>query len=119
MTVLYIWDTRVTWDTRSLDLGHSSLIQDSTAEKQVACEERPAAKAISTKGRHRVKHALANGKTAKLSASDRTVALIIAAALARVDGDVKALAHWPEVDAIVSEALTAKKAGRPKTSAND
>lgn len=91
----------------------TALLEQMLAEKQVAREDRPA-KAISPKSRQRLKVALANGKTAKLSASDRTVALIIAATLARVDGDAKALSHWPEVDAIVCDALAAKKAGRPK-----
>lgn len=77
--------------------------------------EKPATKAVSVKGRERARHALANGETAKLDAANRTVALIVAAALARIDGDTKALKHWPEVSAIVDGALKAKKAGRPKS----
>lgn len=85
----------------------AELLEEKTAPK-------PKKAALSTKQRENAKHALSNGKTSKLSASDRTVALIVAAALARVDGDERALKHWPEVDAIVAEALAAKKAGRPK-----
>ena len=95
-----------------------ALLEQMLAEK-LATRDKPAAKTISAKGRENARKALANGETEKLSASDRTVALIVAAALARIDGDTKALKHWPEVSAIVDGALKAKKAGRPKAKRDD
>lgn len=77
-----------------------------------------AASTISTKQRERVHAALTNGAAEKLKGQDKLVAEVVAATLARLGGDAKALKDWPAVDAAVSEALKplpkGPKATKPK-----
>lgn len=66
-------------------------------------------KPIAPKARERVREALCNGETAQLKATDKIVARVAAAVIARIGGFENALKEWPEVDAIFEGALESKK----------
>ena len=91
------------------------------AELRAAANAGPAkggASTITTKQRERVHAALTNGASEKLKGADKLVAEVVAATIARLGGDSKALHEWPLVDAAVSEALKplpkGPKAMKPK-----
>jgi hypothetical protein len=62
-------------------------------------------KVVSPKKRERLREVLSNGATAKLAPVAKTVAEVVVATLAFVDGDARALRGWPEVAALVDAAL--------------
>jgi len=78
-------------------------------------EKKPRAQVASTvgaKSRERVAKVLSNGASAELKSLDKMVAQVVAATMARIDGDTKALKPWPNVASIVEEALKPMKRGR-------
>lgn len=82
-----------------------ALITELLVEKQTV--EKP--KTVTPKKRAKVVVALQNGASASLSSRDRDVAEAVAAALRLVDGEEDALEKWPEVAAIVKEAMSKSK----------
>ena len=81
--------------------------------------------AITGKQRERIRAVLTNGAAAKMKGADAVVAEVVAATIARLGGDAKALREWPAVDAAVTEALKPlpkgpkPKAGGKKKSLRD
>jgi len=67
-------------------------------------EER-GSKPVSPKYRVRIAAALSNGAASVLRGTEGVVAKAIAAAMARIDGDARALKPWPHVARIFEEAL--------------
>jgi len=62
-------------------------------------------KVVSPGKRRRLVQVLTNGASEKLNAGNKTVAQIVAATLAFVDGDPKMLRGWPDVAAIVEGTM--------------
>jgi ParB family chromosome partitioning protein len=69
----------------------------------------PRVASLGPRQRERVRDALTNGVSEHLKGLHRVVAEVVAATLARVGGDAKALKAWPEISSIVDEALKVQK----------
>lgn len=93
----------------------TQLLKQMRDEKKQASENKSDLKPVPAKARERLKAALGNGATTNLKNLDKIVAQAVAATIARLDGDAKALESWPNVAALVEEALAPLKRG-PKSS---
>jgi hypothetical protein len=82
------------------------LLEEKRASKQ---NGEPKARALSSKQRERVQHALSNGASQTLTFNDQMIALGVVAALSFAAGDGDALNDWPAVAKIARDAMTKSK----------
>lgn len=93
--------------------AQAELLAEMLEAKEKAAKS-PKTKYLGPKSQERLAKALGNGEVEKLKAKDAEVAEVIAATLARLAGDAKALKAWPAVAAVVEAALAPEKRG-PKS----
>lgn len=88
--------------------GQLALLREKLAERESA-DRALLPKAVSPKARERARAALQNGATKEFHPNECAAARVVAATIARINGDERALDAWPAVAALFNDSV-AKKA---------